>query len=577
MRILSLFIILATVISCSHFQNARNPSGTNSSKPRHLVITVHGLSGNAQTFGLFGEVTKSYLEQLDSRYEVKAVNFIYPTGKDEKKSAYDFAMGPKGITNFINDQFKDRPFSPQDKISFVCHSQGGLVTYMWFFNTVLSRTEGYNYLPQIDSIITLGTPFWGSKVASILTDENNLDLIWLIKALAPKDSPITRREISDLAFASDTVNNFRKMAVTVDNIPTLAAEIEKLPVRMVNIVGLLPKDPKDLYSDDGEALASKLTKRAISFLYDLYTLDSKQYTKDKTKNQVVESDVAVPVPSARWNFIYSKPKPITEDMIIESKDYKGFTHLVGRSKFLFTESAHMPFDIASTRSMAYVGKNCMQPETCDHQTYRYIIKQLANCRTSSNDSDVNCDPNAYAQIIEKMKSVNAEEHERFYNLQKGLKSFAVQINMRLKPGQLNQFPDKYFFKRQKLGPNGQGSFERVGLDEYSLKDKVINLMRDRKTGKSFASNTPGSPEIVFGDRWENHAIDIVSKQATADDNYDYLRVNITGRIEDPNRSIEKQYTVPMEINLPGLPSVKMNILVQPSYSTYTDLDYTQAQ
>lgn len=574
MKILSLFLILATVISCSHFQNNRTPSNASSSnKPRHLIITVHGLSGNVETFGMFGDVTKQYLEQLDSRYEVKPVNFVYPTGKSEKLSAYDFAMGPKGLTAFIDEQFKDRPMSPQDKISFVCHSQGGLVTYMWFFTTVLSRTEGHQYLPQIDSIITLGTPFWGSKIASILTDENNLDIVWLLKALAPKNSPITRREISDLAFASDTVNNFRKMAITVDSLPTLAAEIEKLPVRMVNIVGLLPRDPKDLYSESGEEIASKLTKRAIHFLYQLYTVDGKPTLKEADPSKVAESDIAVPVPSARWNFIYSNPKPITQNTVINTSDFKEFSHLVGRSKFLFTESAHMPFDIASTRSMAYVGKNCLKPETCDHQTYRYVIKQLANCRSATNETGINCDPKAYAGIVDKMKSVNSEEHQRFYDLQKQLKSFAVQINIRLKPGQLDKFPDKYFFKRMKMDRNDRPSeFERVGLDEYSLKDKVINLMTDRESGKS-----KGGSDIIFGYRWESHSIDIVSKKATAEDNYDYLRVNVTGRIEDPNRSIEKGYSVPLEINLPNLPSVKMNALIKPSFSTYTELDFSQVQ
>jgi len=252
MKILSLFLVLATIISCSHLQNRTPSNASSTNKPRHLVITVHGLSGNKETFGYFGEATKKFLSALNPNEEVIPTNFLYATGKSENQGAYDFAMGPQGLGAYIKAQFADRPLTKEDKISLVGHSQGGLVAYMWFFNTVASQGEGYEYAKQVDSIITLGTPFWGSKIASILTDENNFDIIPLIKKFAPPEFKMTRREIADLAYGSDTVNAFRKMAITLDNNPALVKEIESLPVRLVNIIGILPSDRNHLFSSESK-------------------------------------------------------------------------------------------------------------------------------------------------------------------------------------------------------------------------------------------------------------------------------------------------------------------------------------
>lgn len=562
-KILSLFLILATVISCTHFQSDRTPSGIGSTyKPRHLVITVHGLSGNKETFGHFGEATKKYLTALNSNYEVQTVNFVYATGKTETQGAYDFAMGPEGLGTFIKAQFADRPLGKDDKISFVAHSQGGLVAYMWFFNTVVSQGEGYAYAKQVDSIITLGTPFWGSKIASILTDENNTNIIPLIKKFAPDDFKMSGREIKDLAYGSDTVNAFRQMSIALDNNPAAVAEIERLPVRLVNIIGILPRNRNDIFSSTSKSgnMVSKMTKRIINFVYDTYT---RSYGG---VNQV-ENDIAVPVPSSRWNFIYTTPKSIQQNTMVSSTEYKDFTHLVERSEYLYTESAHLPFDNEYTLSMAYVNKSCLEVATCDHPTFRYVIEYLANCKNNSA-----CNKKAYNEIVKGMKAVNAEDHKSFKEIKNSLKTFAVQINMRLKPGQIRQFPDKYFFKKH-LVEGRTHKTERGEFSEYSLKGDVVNLMNKRETGKSLGSTD--NAQIFIGDRNESHSLDILSRQATEQDPFDYIRVNVTGRIEDENREQGELYVAPLEINLPGLPKVKLNARVQPGYSTFTELDYTE--
>lgn len=576
MKILSLLLILIATLSCSHFNN-RRPSNA-STKPVHLIITVHGLSGNKDTFGYFNEATKKYIEEMKPNYEVKVVNFIYPSGQSEGNSAADFALGPQGLGSFIKAQFSGQLPAASDKISLVGHSQGGLVSYMWYFNSLLDRNQDFEYAKQVDSIITLGTPFWGSKIASILTDKNYPDFITLIKALAPENFKMTRREIEDLAYGSDTVDLFRRVAVIMDNDPALAQEIANLPVRLVTITGVLPKEQQDLFSNSSKSgsMVSGVTKKIINYVY-------KVFVKSYSGNKRVESDIAVPVSSSRWNFIYTTPKVITKDTEISSADFRGFNHLVDRSKFIFSESVHFPFDMENTLSMGYVSKSCLQVETCDHPTYAYVVDQLANCENNNPE----CSPEGVKNILEKINAKNPKRYDEFLSkneqIKDSLESFALQINIKLKPGQIDRFPLKHF--KRKLPPGNEAADMDIwDFDGYSLMGKVIDLKINKKTQESNASTA--NYRLILGDRDEKRSVDIVSRNATAKDPVDHLRINITGRVDLPanikataksegKQPKDTQYIVPVEINLPGLPSVKINAVVQPSYSTFTELDYTK--
>lgn len=539
----------------------RTPSNSGI-KPRHVIFTVHGLAGNVETFGYFGEATKLYLSQIHPEYETQVVNFIYPSGQNEKNGAYDFAFSTEfGLNQFIQNYFKDKPLTSEDKISFVCHSQGGVIAYIWFFAQIINQNENFKYIKQTDSIITLGTPFWGTKIASILTDKRNPDVIPLIKAFAPANFKMTRHEISDLAFGSDTVDTFRKIAVKMDSDPKLSDLITALPVRLINITGILPQDEKKLFSSTSQsgALISGFTMDIINNIYKRFI------NNPNAKDKNFESDLAVPVPSSRWNFLYAPIQNVSQNLTIESNQYKDFSHLMKGSKFLFTQSSHLPFDNENTLSMAYINKTCLQVETCTHPTYRYIVEQLSNCKNSD------CDKSAKEDIIDKMKAVNVNEHIEFRAMIHSLQTFAIQIHIKLKPGQIDSFPPQYFNKKY-MADDGTMGLENWVFNDYGLEKNVIDLMTDQKTQISRASTS--DYKIILGDKTEIHSVDIVSKSATPADPFDRLRINITGRIEDPRSTKSDSYVAPIEIKLPGLPTVKMNNLVKPSYSTYTELDYT---
>lgn len=571
MKFLVLLLVVLTNFSCSTFFNRKPANIGANNKPRHVIITVHGLSGNALTWGDFGPITKNYLSAINPEFDVVVSNFVYPTGRNEKLSAFDFASA---LNAHIESLFRDRPLEPNDRISLVGHSQGGIVSYIWFFSRILNDKLEQKYIKQVDTIMTLGTPFWGSKLASILTDKSMVDIVPLINLLA--ETPVTRHELVDMAFGSDAVHNFRQLAIQMDTDPKLEQKIESLPVRFVNIVGVLPKNKKDVFANENVNSVSQFTRRLLGLIYQVFQDSSQGHDR-------VESDIAVMIPSARWNFIYSKPQVImTGKNRIDENEFQHFHHLAdrSRSKFLFTESVHLPFDSDNTLSMAYINKTCEQPETCNHPTYRYILEELANC-SSKNISPVKCDETQKENIVQKMKLVNRGhkdkegkiiyEQNSYKEISASLQTFSVQIEMKLKPGQIAKFPVKYF-----TGKTTEAEGMTVWqLNEPSLVGKIINLKRD-KHQKSIVS-TP-EQEVYIGAETERRSLDIVSKEAKIGSENDIIRMNVVGYVKELNGGkTNKKTVVPMSINLPGLPSVDIEAVVQPGYSTYLALDYTQLQ
>jgi pimeloyl-ACP methyl ester carboxylesterase len=359
MKSFALLLVVVTSFSCSTIFN-RQPATAVSQKPRHVIITVHGLSGNALTWGSFGPITENYLTQIDPNYDVQVSNFLYPTGQSEKLNTFDFA---NALNSHIESLFRDRPLEPQDRISLVGHSQGGIVSYIWFFSRILNDQLDQKYIKQVDTIITLGTPFWGSKLATILTDKNYPNIVPLLNIMA--ETPITHRELEDMSYGSDSLHTFRQLAIKMDTDPNLENRLRALPVRLINILGVLPKNQDDIFANRNANAVSKFGRKIIGAIYNMF-----DYKKDNGVSRV-ESDIAVPIPSGRWNFIYSKPHQVAEGQnLIASSEFHHFNNLVdrNRSKFLFTESVHLPFDNDNTLSMAYINKTCAKPETCEHPT-----------------------------------------------------------------------------------------------------------------------------------------------------------------------------------------------------------------
>lgn len=565
MRLYVLLLAILTNLSCSTLFN-RKPANSTNYKARHVIITVHGLSGDALTWGDFSGITKNYLEQIDRNYDVIVSNFTYPTGRTESLTTVDFA---NLLNKHIENLFKDQPITPDDRISLVAHSQGGVVSYIWYFSRVLDDKLEQKYIRQVSSIITLGTPFWGSKLASMLTDKNVPNMVPLLNLFA--ETPVSRRELTDMAFGSDVINNFRQLAIKMDSDPKVKAKLDTLPVRLINIMGILPEKQESLYATSDVNNVSGFAKKLLSYIYKLFRNSANGPDR-------VESDIAVMVPSGRWDFIYSPIQKINSGSNhIAADQFNHFTNLVDRSKFLFTESAHLPFDNDNTLSMAYINKSCEKVETCNHPTYRYILQHLANCKSQA------CDPEKYTQIIEGLKNVKGSfysdekgdvrltQHQSYKNIKKHLQTFSLQIDMKLKPGQISRFPVKYFVG-QNLDTEGKTIWE---LREPTLLGKVIDLKRDQY---QISKSSPTDLAIYIGPTSERRGIDIISRESKTVDGNDVIRMNIVGYVRKTAktdiRETAKLLVIPLSINLPGLPSVDIEAAVQPGYSTYLPLDYT---
>ena len=593
MKKIFLLIVFGFIVACSNFNN-RSPSNTGDelkNKPRHLIITVHGLSGDEKTWGYFGDdnYTKKYLEQLNSKYNVEVTNFVYPTGKDEKNGAFEFA---NYLDFFIKEKFKNNHLQPSDKISFVCHSQGGLITFIWFFKNILSytRNEPNSYVEHVDSIITLGTPFWGSKIATILTGKDSFDIFPFLGLTGMR---ATRHEVADMAFGSDTIDLFRKMAIQLDNNPDFYEKIKNLPFRVINISGVLPKNKKDLTitSNTGAATVDlpNITKKLIDVVYKVFK------TFGFGRKDQAETDLAVIVPNSRWNFIYAnsqKIAPLNENNAtqkISTREFKSFQNFSDRSKVLFVESVHLPLDSANTYSMANINKDCSEVSTCEHPTYRYIIEHLANCKKDGETSSIfytnDCNRSAYSNIIEKMKVVNLVEHKKYKNMSSTLEAFTIQINIKLDPGSLDKFKLKYLTQVDGYSLTGEKIYNpNWNINGKELVSDILDLNTDSKD-KSIISNQ--DLQVVLGDKTESTSISIVAKNMTPVDGYEYLRVFITGYAqkkeavknkialtsgERPVENISLQ--VPLDLKIPGQRPVHLDLVVQPTYSTYIDLDYS---
>jgi hypothetical protein len=182
------FLVLGFVlISCS-VKTPRGPSSA-SGKPRHFVITLHGVRGNAETFGDFHQIVKENLPMIDSKFEVIPVPWVYPVGKAVDDQAHQIQWEPHSIADKFNQEMflaadaKLKDLGPNDQISIVAYSMGGLMAMTWYYDTMFDfvnfpslqakysqysseqRRGLHQALSQVKNIVGLGAVFWGSLEA----------------------------------------------------------------------------------------------------------------------------------------------------------------------------------------------------------------------------------------------------------------------------------------------------------------------------------------------------------------------------------------------------------------------------
>lgn len=259
----------------------------------------------------------NHLPSFEASTQFEVVNFEYETGSPTQDT-YNFA---KNLGKHMHAYFKAKPLQEGDKISFVMHSQGGLVGLIWMFKAFAEADPEYypQYAKYLTSFITLGTPYWGAKIATFAS------------GLGKGGAPLMRAlhfgdvELKEMNFGSGTIHRFRQHAIA----PEFQAKISKIrsQVRTLNV---------------GGAFSS------FKFL-NAFASGASEY----------EDDTAVPIPSSRFDFIN------------ETRD-------VSFAPFLILDAIHLSPRPEKISSLTQIPKDCIKNIDCNNPSFKLVLDHILN-------------------------------------------------------------------------------------------------------------------------------------------------------------------------------------------------------
>ncbi|WP_409478254.1 hypothetical protein [Pseudobdellovibrio sp. HCB154] len=185
MKLLLSLVLVAFISSCSYL-GLRSPSSTTK---KHYIITMHGVRGNAESYGEFHQFVGDTLKQIDPAYEYVLFNWTYPVGAavNDKEKGIDWE--PHLIADKFNKDFilgndgKDAlipELGPEDKISILAYSMGGQMAMTWYYDSMFNfkfhPSMAYNaedaakvqsYVARVENVVGLGPVYWGSVDAEL--------------------------------------------------------------------------------------------------------------------------------------------------------------------------------------------------------------------------------------------------------------------------------------------------------------------------------------------------------------------------------------------------------------------------
>lgn len=344
-RIMGFALILMIAIFNTIIPIAQADEATVSDKPRHVIFLIHGIGGDKTHFGYMAPALADILNLKDPATEYILQSIEYDTGNNEK-TPYDFAQD---VDLIIKRTMATADFKDDDNISLIMHSQGGLIGAIWMFQSMLS-TPGYctpQTIAHLDAFITLGTPFWGAKTAQWGNE---------IKSFAERlnvDVPLPygKKELEQMSFGSDMIFDFRMAMLD----PRYRNNIDYLKshVRFLNIVGVA-----DLLNPLG-----------------IFVSGTSKY----------EDDGAVPLSSARFNFIYNQS--IDADYSDEDKVSLENVNKIDMAPYVIVNAMHrspLP-ELDNFAGIAQIPKKCIGNEDCGHPTFPYLWNHILGNRIEQLD------------------------------------------------------------------------------------------------------------------------------------------------------------------------------------------------
>jgi len=150
---------------CSSQPSDLSPHRIPNNNPRHFIFFVHGIAGDATSAASYPQALEKRLELEDPSFDVVTFIPTYGTSSNTMTLKEASMTIADQIHSFLKSQ---NNLQGQDKITFVSHSQGGIVSLFWIYASMeneagFSREEA----SRVKNMITLGTPYWGSVIANI--------------------------------------------------------------------------------------------------------------------------------------------------------------------------------------------------------------------------------------------------------------------------------------------------------------------------------------------------------------------------------------------------------------------------
>lgn len=345
-------IVLTSAASCStqsiHSQSAETHvrKVAAASRSRYTIFLIHGIYGNKTHFGAMVPALKRALPVMDENFEYDVVPFEYDTGNN-RKDTYTFAVD---FGNFVASYFSEHGApSNGDKISLVMHSQGGIVGTIWLARA-FSGDSAYHpeFAPYIDAMITLGTPFWGAKIATFASTMDKLTSFFSL----PPMLPIGAKQLQEMSFGSKTIFAFRERVLSPEFRPVL--EKMRTQVRPLNI-GAMVRNLKGLNA---------------------FAIGQSEY----------EDDTAVPLPSARFDFIYTRDvrAGYSSDDTVKGETFD----VTSLSRLIVVDGLHLS-PVPEARDfpgIAQIPKRCIEDPKCDHPTYGLVLSHLLGRQVHGDES-----------------------------------------------------------------------------------------------------------------------------------------------------------------------------------------------
>lgn len=312
--------------------------------PKHYVFLVHGIGATPKTFGPMEEALSREAAGFNQQIDWKFSSFTYETGNDTK-NVVTFA---KELGDFIATKFKENGgLYPGDKYSLIMHSQGGLIGLNFLLNSFKENPDFHPELKlHLDAFISLGTPYWGAKIA--IFANRMMPILSYLKI--PLSDKWGAEELTDMELGSDFGAQMRFELMSPSNRGVIQAIKQK--ARFLVFSGV--------------------TER-LNFLAPLASGKGRY-----------EDDTAVPIPSSRMDFIYYSDLDNYHEEV-QASDFNQ-TLLVEPENYIVVNAFHSsPFpQNKDAPGIAKLPERCrfISYVDCNHPTYPMLVEHLFGLKRS---------------------------------------------------------------------------------------------------------------------------------------------------------------------------------------------------